>query len=84
MAPGYGNGEVGDEIHLALQLVGDGAVQRHDDTAVMTFAAYGMGQGTCHICESAAARERVGFTRAVKYSHNLYTSCLDTNVIATL
>jgi hypothetical protein len=71
MSPRYGHGEVCDEVHLTLELVGDSTVQRHYYTAVVTFAAHGMGQRARYVCESAAARERVGFTRAVKYSHIL-------------
>ena len=74
MSPRNRYGEVGDEVHLTLQLVGDRTVQRHNDAAVMTFAAYGMGQRTCHVGETAATRKRVGFTRAIKYFHSLYTS----------
>ncbi len=39
VSPRNRNGEVGDEIHLAFQLIGDRAIKRHDDSAVMTLTA---------------------------------------------
>ena len=69
MSPCDRNGEVGDEVHLAFELIGNGAVQRHNDTAVMTLAAHGMGQRTCYVGKTAAARKRIRFARAIKDFH---------------
>ena len=61
MSPCYGNSEVGDEVELVLQILRDGAVERHYDAAILTLSAKGMRKAARYVGETAAAAERVRF-----------------------
>ena len=59
VSPRYGYGEVGDEVHLVLQILRNGAVERHNDTAILTFSAKGMRKAAGNIGKTAAAAEGI-------------------------
>ena len=64
VSPRDGHGEVGDEVHLILQILRDGAVERNNDAAVLSLSAQGMRKAARNVGKTAAAAEgiRLGST----------------------
>ena len=59
MSPCNRDCKVGDEVQLVSEILRNGAVERNNDTAILTFSAKGMRKAAGYVCQTAAAAEGI-------------------------